>query len=82
MGVDGDQYLTIYGPKADLDALEGCGCELTVEQANIPYPKLEGINHQYVGLPTKQRCRYFDCHKKTPDPVSYTHLTLPTIYSV
>jgi len=68
MGVDGDQYLTIYGPKADLDALEACGCELTVEEANIPYPKLEGINHKYVGLPTEGRPRYFACHKKTPDP--------------
>ena len=68
MGVDGDQYLTIYGPKEDIDALEACGCELTVEQAKIPYPVLEGINHQYVKLPKEGHSRYFACHKKTPDP--------------
>jgi len=68
MGVDGDQVLTIYGPKKDIDALEACGCELTEKQSNVPYPVLEGINYTYVKLQTEPRYTYFACHKKTPDP--------------
>jgi hypothetical protein len=67
MGIDGDQVLTIYGPKKDIDALEACGCELTEKQSNLPYPVLEGNNSEYIELP-EERLRYFSCHTKIPNP--------------
>jgi len=68
MGLSGIQYLTIYGPKADIDALEASGCELTEEQSRIPYPILEGNNHEVVSkrIYPSQRYRHFVMHSKTP----------------
>jgi len=67
MGRDGVQTLTIYGPKEDIDALEACGCELTEEQANIPYPALEGEYCEVFQLVGEDRPRYFELHTRIPD---------------
>ena len=55
------------------------GCVNTVE--NI-LKNSDGVENISVNLLTESA--YFEINKNVPniDPVSYTHLTLPTIYSV
>ena len=50
------------------------------ERVSRRYPNLRVLNSYWVGEDGKNK--FFEVILLDPNPVSYTHLTLPTIYSV